>query len=406
MDPKSDPSLDLELNLKFLSNDLCQMVDNSLNDLESPTFSSELSHSLDEYCRQIYPEADFPEFYPKNYKPKDQRTEDSGFLSASNNFSDYMPEVVSNFVPEQPKTSTFVPEMVPQMPSQVPQMTLPMIPSWHPTYGNVLIVPQIQANPYFTPIHIPMVPPSPLLMPQQANFVQSHHMNFTGRNFSKKYPRRSQKGFTVVPKKEPEKKFENLDDVVINLRELNIGPPELYESNQTKLMNNFTAALQFLSNLANECIEIESSILNALERSTNLDFTKDVTGYQFSHYLRCIVSHAKLEQINAKVVFKSLHAHFIDNCKGKKNGKFNINKMGSALVDELHRKTEAFNKLGTLNIMCDRVFDVNEQPEELSRITEATNDLIKAIRNVTICLWSLKVLFRNNEIKNFSMKVQ
>lgn len=168
-------------------------------------------------------------------------------------------------------------------------------------------------------------------------------------------------------------------------------------------MNKFIAALQQLSNLANQCIEIECTVLSTLEQASKLDFTQDVTGYQFSYYLRCITNHSKLEQINAKVIFKSLDQHYTDHIDGSGGGKLNISQLGSGLIEEMHSKTELLSQLGSLNIIRDIVLDVTEQPAELEYINEVLSDFIEAVRSVTTCLWSLKVLFQSNKIQNFSM---
>lgn len=184
--------------------------------------------------------------------------------------------------------------------------------------------------------------------------------------------------------------------------------PRLYESNQTKLMNKFILALQCLSSLANECVKIESTVLKSgpVKKASTLDFTKDVNGYQFFNYMRCIITHSKLEQINAKVIFTSLHQHFHDNIvRGQDGTHLDISDIGSDLVQEMHKKTELLNNLNSLNILRDVVLDVNELPAELELINETLAEFVKGVRAVTVCLWSLKVLFESNKIKDFSMNI-
>lgn len=170
-------------------------------------------------------------------------------------------------------------------------------------------------------------------------------------------------------------------------------------------MNNLSLCLQVLSRLANESIEIDCTLFKkGQEPPPTLDFTKDVTGYQFFHYWRCIVSHSKLEQVNAKATFMSLHQHFVDTV-GDVGSKLVIANIGSGLMKEMHAKTELLNNLSSYDIIRDVVLDVSERPSELEVINATLKDFIKAVRSVTVCLWSLKVLFKTDQIKNFSMNI-
>lgn len=190
------------------------------------------SNNFDGYSHQVQTD-EFPEFQT-DFFCNDRSTEDSGFLSNSNHSHEV--SEIQDLEPEymhENKQEYLMPQISHQM-TQVPNL----IPTWHPTYGNILMqfIPQMQpmTTTYYSQYapHMPLIHPQ-LMMPQVHASPQNHftqqklfgHMRPV-RNFSKKYPRRNQRGFNVLPcsKKNESWPVENLDDLVIDLRELNIGP--------------------------------------------------------------------------------------------------------------------------------------------------------------------------------------
>lgn len=131
-----------------------------------------------------------------------------------------------------------IPETIPQIDTylmpNVPQQLPNLVTTWHPTYGNVLmhLLPHMTPNGYvgqYIPsmqMIQPMQPMMPYIQGNSKNHFTHHKTRRGGRTFSKQYPRRTQKGFSVVPsnKKKENHTNESLDDLVMDLRELNIGP--------------------------------------------------------------------------------------------------------------------------------------------------------------------------------------
>lgn len=201
------------------------------------------SNTLDAYCQQLSPEQ-FSNFNADFFNDDACTTEDSGFLSNPNHSHEQLSETFDlepEFTFDVQQHQEFFVQNVPQPMAPVPNL----IPTWHPTYGNVLmqLVPQIQTPGYFgqfspsmsmmqAQLMVPYVHGYPISINEEEYFPQHHfapqkhgHVR-AGRNFNKKYPRRSQNGFNVLPynKRHENVQPENLDDVIMDLRELNIGP--------------------------------------------------------------------------------------------------------------------------------------------------------------------------------------
>lgn len=130
--------------------------------------------------------------------------------------TNFTPDTTMHYVSQQLLTPTIVPSF---------------IGAWHPWYGNMFMTaPTPISNPLGVPIIMPVVQSFPTL-PNSQEFtykpqkrMPTKSANQQNRGFNKKYPRRSQKGFDILPKHNQNDKTTDLDDVIIDLRELNIGP--------------------------------------------------------------------------------------------------------------------------------------------------------------------------------------
>uniref|UniRef100_A0A336MSY9 CSON006289 protein n=1 Tax=Culicoides sonorensis TaxID=179676 RepID=A0A336MSY9_CULSO len=401
------PSLDLELNIHSISDELANLVGDGRKMCGSFSDSLGLSDlSNDGYSQHMNQGDDF--------SPSSQ--EFSSFNDGNTNYYDqhesqYYPEEEPINFYEAPSQEIFIP---PQPPITSPMITpiQGFVSTFHPNFGNMFVplLPSTQINGFTTPtlqvIQPQLVVPyysgfpigtSPEEYLRQQKLAQQNCLQMarrSGRNFNKKYPRRSEKDFNVVPSHYKLNECdENLDSVVINLRELNIGPESLYESKQTKLIKLFIKALEMLSSLAHERSKIDFMYTHKTVPDTKsipqIDFTRDITGYRFMSYVKAIIDHAEVEQFKVKSLLSTLK-------KDKKKAFQHKTSFIEHHIEILYNVIASVKRLIGLSILSQAILDIADHPNELEIIKSTCRDFIKVIGDIASSLWSFGIL--NEEI--------
>lgn len=199
------------------------------------------------------------------------------------------------------------------------------------------------------------------------------------RDFHKKYPKRSNKNFKVLPTLDVKVDLKEK----INLKVLQIGPRELYFSEQNKIFIKFQDAIVTLAQLTKTRQNIELQVLRTQSYET-LDKENTSTGYQYQQQVSCIIRVARSESAMVIFVFKNLEPFCLNNVPEFKP-------QGAVLVNDMNEALEQVVRLQDFEIVkLNGFLNISLYSDEAETIKESLDDFILAVKSVSTELWALK----------------
>lgn len=349
----------LDDNLKFISSDLNQLID------ESPGGQDELSFGFYGACtvRDSPPPASVPDSYNSDQQSSTESTEEwAGKF--------FQPPPINPKCTPSTRDCAFINEG----PAIFVGAPVPALLQAVRSYDS-----SSTENSQRLLEKITMTEPPRVL----NSFEQYLNPSRSANNFHKKYPRRSQKQFAVVPKVNVN---ENWNESV-DLKALNIGPRELYFSEQKKILNKLQAALETLSILVNQRQDIELHIFGMPVPDRQFEATFGPvrsTCYQFEQHIACIIKIAQNEHAMVIVVFKKLEPFAANNDA-------NFEAQGEVVLAEMSDAIMGLVKLKDFQVIrSNGVLDVSLHQNEVKAIGKTLDAFVVSVKTVASELWALQ----------------